>query len=326
MSASLRIATVCQNSEMHATPADNREAVFRLLHQALAVRPDLVCLPETFTNASHTGHLRDHHEALDGPTVSALAAIAREHRCYLLCPLQTERDGRCLNSAIILDREGSVAGIYDKAHPVTSSCDYREMEYGLSPGPFPPPVFEIDGIRVGVQICFDLGFPESWQALADQGAQLVLWPSAYNGGFPLQCFAALHRYYVVSAVRSNRSCMINPLGQVLTHTDPFRRVIYRDIHLDFCVAHLDFNFSIPDLLLSRYGDRVEVITDADSGVFLVATRDPALKVSELKKEFGFESARSYFDRHRRAYPPLRQGGEAEAQEALHGDRPQYERW
>lgn len=325
MSNSFRIATVCQASKTYDTVEENREAVLELAEQAFTVSPDLVCLPETFTTASHTGHLRHCGESLDGPTVSVLAERARNNRCFVLCPIQTVRGDCQFNSAIILDRSGEIVGVYDKAQPVTSRFDYREMEFGISPGPFPPPVFELDGVKTGVQICFDLGFPESWQALANHGARLVLWPSAYNGGFPLRCFAALHRFYVVSAVRSDHSSMINPLGEILEYTDRFRRVVYRDVHLDFCVSHLDFNFGIPDRLVAAYGDRVEVRSDADSGYFLVASRDPDLQVRDLQEEFGFETAQSYFDRHRRAYSPLRDGSEPPTQVARHGNRPQYDR-
>ena len=48
------------------------------------------------------------------------------------------------------------------------------------------PVYQADFGRVGMAICFDVNFPAVWQRLADAGAELVLWPSAYSAGSSLQ--------------------------------------------------------------------------------------------------------------------------------------------
>ncbi len=61
------------------------------------------------------------------------------------------------------------------------------------------PVYQADFWRIGVAICFDINFPEVWKTLADQGAELVVWPSAYSAGTALQARALNHRYYIVSA-------------------------------------------------------------------------------------------------------------------------------
>jgi hypothetical protein len=213
-------------------------------------------------------------------------------------------------------------GIYDKVNPVTSTADYTLMERGVTPGTAVP-VFDLDFGRVGIQICFDAGFPETWQVLAAQGAKAVFWPSAYNGGFPLQAYAYLHHYYVISAVRSERSRIIDPCGRILAETDPLCQVIWRDINLDYVVCHSDFNYSIPDRLLQAYPGRVEVRSYKDDAHFVVEPLDGTLTTAQLQSEFGFESTAEYHERHRRAYRALREGGQAPAQEAAHGRRPMY---
>ncbi|MCX8183478.1 MAG: carbon-nitrogen hydrolase family protein [Crenarchaeota archaeon] len=126
---------------------------------------------------------------------------ARAAKCYIICPILTKRRGKIWNSAILIGRNGEIIGIYDKVHPVTSSSDYTVFEGGVSPGK-EALAFDLDFGRVGIQICFDIIFPESWRELAEKGVKIVFWPSAYNGGFPLQVYAYLHQYYVVSSVRS----------------------------------------------------------------------------------------------------------------------------
>ncbi|MBN1579513.1 MAG: carbon-nitrogen hydrolase family protein [Anaerolineae bacterium] len=321
--SSARIATVCQNGQFYPSIEQNREHVLNLLDLALANKPDLVCLPETFTTVSAAGSACDLAEPVPGPTVELVSRRANKHHCYIICPIKTRRNGQCWNSAIIVGRQGEIVGIYDKAQPVTTTPDYTDMENGITPGPTPPPVFDLDFGRIGIQICFDAGFPESWQALADQGARLVLWPSAYNGGFPLQVYAYLHHFYVVSSARTDSSRIIDPLGQIRLKTDQRLNVIYDDINLDFCVCHWDFNYSIPDRIMEKYGERVEIRSDRDSAHFMIEPKDKTVTIAQLEQEFGFESTFVYHRRYREAYPMLREGRTPAPQVAAHGVRPPY---
>ena len=326
MSTRARIATVCQGRNFYPSVEENRAYVIGLLDLALCQKPDLVCLPEAFPTASIPASPGvELAETVPGPTTDAVAKRAREHRCYVICPIQTKREGVCWNSAIVIDRQGGILGIYDKVQPVTSSSDYTLFEDGVTPGS-ELPVFDLDFGRVGVQICFDAGFPEGWAELAHKGARAVFWPSAYNGGFPLQVYAYLHHYYVISAVRADKSRIIDPCGVVLVETDGLANAIYRDINLDFCVSHYDFNYSIPDRIMETYPGRVEVRSHLDDAHFVVEPIDDRVTVAQLQQEFGFESTFQYHQRHREAYHRLRQGKAPHPQTAAHGDRPMYEKW
>lgn len=322
-----RIATVCQGRTHTPDMDQNRARMLERLDLALTHTPDLVCLPETFTlPARAIASIDTVAEPIDGPTVSAVSARAQRHRCQIVCPqVIRHADGRCVNAAVLLGRDGAVVGIYEKAHPVTSTPDYTALEWGTSPGPEIPPVFDLDFGRVGIQICFDIGFPEQWDALARQGAKAVFWPSAYDGGYPLRAYAALHRIYVVSAVRTAHSRMIDPCGTVLEQTDAQNAVIVRDINLDFAVCHYDFNYAVPDRLRAAYPGRVAIRSHDEAGLFLVEPTDPTLTVAQLQAELGFESADAYHERHRAAAQALREGGPAPVQNAPHGDRPMWGR-
>lgn len=322
-----RIATVCQARRFCPSAEDNRAYVLQLLDLALALEPDLVCLPETFTTVSVLySDLLQVAEPIPGPTTDAVAQRAREHGCYVICPIKNQRDGRCWNSGVVIDREGEILGIYDKAHPVTSSSDYTVFEGGVLPGSADVPTFDLDFGRIGIQICFDAGFPETWQELASKGARTVFWPSAYNGGFPLQVYAYLHHYYVISSVRTDSSRIIDPLGNVLLRTDERHNVICLDINTDYCVCHYDFNYSVADEVIAAYGDRVLIRSDRDSAHFMVEPRDDTLTIAQLQREFGFESTLRYHQRHRDAFETIAKGQEPSTQQAAHGDRPMYAKW
>jgi len=326
MGRRIRVATICQAGRFYKSTEENRKYVLRLLDLTLLHEPDIVCLPEAFTTVSVTGKsIEEIAESIPGPTTKVVAERAKEHSCYIICPILTKRDLVVYNSAIVIDRSGDVLGIYDKVHPVTSSSDYTLFERGVTPGS-EVPVFDLDFGRIGIQICFDICFPEGWEELARKGAKLVFWSSAYNGGFPLQVYACLHHYYVVSSVRSDKSRIIDPLGMILDETDRLKNVIYRDINLDFVVAHYDFNHSIPDLIMKKYPGRVEIRSRVDDAHFLVEPIDETITTEQLMREFGFEPASKYFQRHKEAYKFLLEGKRPPPQKAAHGDRPQYAKW
>jgi beta-ureidopropionase len=319
-----RIATVAMGNVRKPAVEAGREFVMGLLDRALLQPCDLVCLPEAFATVGVGGPLAERCEPLDGPTVAAAAKRAREHRCYVICPLKTARDGAFFNSAVILDRSGQVAGVYDKACPVNTAADYTVFEDGVTPGAATPPVFDLDFGRIGIQICFDAGFPENWQSLAEAGARLVFWPSAYDGGFPLRVYAYLHHVYVVSSTRAGEGRVIDPLGAVVAETAPHWPVIRREINLDHVTVHFDYNQDVPARIAAAYGDRVEVRCSAPgSGHFLIEPRDPAVTAAALAAEFGFESTRQYHDRHRKAFAEIHAGRTPTPQRAAHGERAKY---
>ena len=103
---------------------------------------------------------------------------------YIVAGL-TERDGRAVyNTAVLIDRHGSVAGEYRKVY-----LPREEIEGGLTPGQALP-VFETDFGRIGMMICWDSEYVDPARALALRGAEIVFVPAA--GGYLtlLRCRAA----------------------------------------------------------------------------------------------------------------------------------------
>jgi predicted amidohydrolase len=325
MSTRARIATICQSGNYQTTIEGNNTDVLKRLDLTFKQKPDLVCLPESFSSASVP---RDNvamvAESIPGPTTDLFARQAQQHRCYILCPVFTQREGKYWNSVVVIDRTGNIQGIYDKLHPVTSSSNYTQFEQGVTPGRNAP-VFDLDFGRIGVQICFDAHFLESWAELSHKGARIVFWCSAYNGGFPLQAFAWLHHYYVISSVNSEKARIIDPCGTILAETDYQVNVIWKDINLDYAVCHDDFNYSIPDRIMAAYPDQVELRHHSDESHFLVEPIDPAVTVTQLQREFGFLTIQEYTMYHRNAYTSFQAGNAPLPQLASHGDRSMYQK-
>lgn len=322
MPRKVKVVTTCMNGNLGPTAKDNLDRMLEVLDFACVLRPDIVCLPENFVTAGTELRLEEKAESVPGPTTDACSKRARKHRTHIICPLLTKRDGNIYNSAVILDRSGDVAGIYDKVQPVTSAWDLTVMESGVMPGR-EAPVFELDCGRIGIQICFDIEFAETWYELEQRGAELVFWPSAYDGGFPLRAYAYQHCYYVVSSVRSNHSRIINPLGEVLDRTGRRSPIAARTIDLDYIVCHCDFHSGIWDDLVKMCGTDVTVRMQEEEGQFLVESNREDLQLSQLIERFGLVPRREYIERHRVAHRELRQGRTPKPQQPRFAGREPY---
>ncbi|MBN1808636.1 MAG: carbon-nitrogen hydrolase family protein [Planctomycetes bacterium] len=323
MPRKINVVTVAMANYRAGSVQGNVDYALGLLDTACRLGPDIVCLPENFATVGIGDPKAEIAQPVPGPITEACSKRAREYSTFVICPLTRLHGDKAFNSAVIIDRRGEVAGVYDKAHPVTHTDDYTGAEHGLTPGPEDVPVFDLDFGRVGCQICFDLGFPETWALLKQKGAEIVFWPSAYDGGRPLWTYAYLHEYFVVSAVRTATSRIVNPQGDVLAATSRRSQVAARVIDLDHIICHADWHVDMPRRLIDRYGTDVSVTVYAEEGHFIVESNSDGLPLSAIVAEFGLEPCRTYHRRHHPMYRALREGAAPEPQETPYKGRQQY---
>jgi N-carbamoylputrescine amidase len=112
----------------------------------------------------------------DNPAVQRLQVVAKELQVVL--PVSVfERAGKVFyNSVAMIDADGSVLGIYRKTH-IPESPGYHEKFY-FAPGDTGFKVWKTRYGNIGVGICWDQWFPECARAMALQGAELLLYPTA----------------------------------------------------------------------------------------------------------------------------------------------------
>ena len=116
-------------------------------------------------------------EELGGPVTGKLAELAAKHGVATVCPFfERGEEGRFYNSAAIFDAKGESKGVYRKVH-VPALPNWEEQHY-FSPGDGGFPVFEVEGVPIGVQICWDNFFPEGFRSLGLGGAHIVFLPTA----------------------------------------------------------------------------------------------------------------------------------------------------
>ena len=117
----------------------------------------------------------------DGPTVALMQEFAKKHRMVIVAPIYEEAmTGVYYNAAAVIDADGSYLGRYRKTH-IPQVAGFWE-KFFFKPGSSDYPVFETRYCKLGVYICYDRHFPEGWRALALNGAEYIVNPSATVAG------------------------------------------------------------------------------------------------------------------------------------------------
>ena len=141
----------------------------------------IVCLPELFRSTYfcqvHDLANFDLAEPVDGPSTAHFSKLARELGIVLVISIFERRmAGLYHNTAVVLDSDGSVCGIYRKSH-IPDDPKYHEKYY-FAPGDTGFRVFQTAFCRLGVLVCWDQWYPEAARLVALQGAQILVIPTA----------------------------------------------------------------------------------------------------------------------------------------------------
>jgi len=248
---------------------------------------DIVLVPE-FSPPPTVERALDGAEPMDGRTIAAMAAKAVQHHTYVGVPIYVRQNGRAFNSVVILDRSGKPVGAYHKVFPVMMSDG--SLERGVTPGrEFP--VFDLDFGRVGVQICWDIAFPEGWQALGDQEAELVLFPTSPICMVAVRSHAWWHGYYVAGAVHRMPAAVIGPTGHVIATTTSDREVLVVRADLDYEVLNTNCLWEWPESKRREYADRIKLEWHEDEYLYLVTSLDAKLPVRRFLETEGLLTGR-----------------------------------
>lgn len=203
----VRIASINLRPSGIASPAEGVRQFIETADRRIAGKADLILFPEGITVVGSTKSYAEVAEPVPGPTTAALAGLARKHSAWVAAGLY-ERDGAAIyNTAVLLDREGRVAGKYRKVY-----LPREEVERGLTPGGSYP-VFQTDFGRVGLMICYDVFFPDPARALAAQGADVILMP-IWGGDETLAAARAIeNKVFLVASGYDHPTYVMNPDGK-----------------------------------------------------------------------------------------------------------------
>jgi N-carbamoylputrescine amidase len=151
------------------------------IHEAAAANADLVVLPELhlgpyFCQNEDFNHY-DLAQPIPGPTTDILSTVAQKLSIVIVSTIFEKRaPGLFHNTAVVFDRDGSIAGKYRKMHIPDDPGFYEK--YYFTPGDLGFKPIQTSIGKLGVLICWDQWFPEAARLMALAGAELLIYPTA----------------------------------------------------------------------------------------------------------------------------------------------------
>lgn len=116
-------------------------------------------------------------ETIPGPSTDFFGALARKHNVVIVTSLFEKRaPGLYHNTAVVIERDGSIAGKYRKMH-IPDDPAYYEKFY-FTPGDIGFKPIDTSVGRLGVLVCWDQWYPEAARLMALQGAEILIYPTA----------------------------------------------------------------------------------------------------------------------------------------------------
>jgi predicted amidohydrolase len=182
----MRAAAVQLNST--ADVGRNLDVAERLVRAAAADGAQLVVLPEKWNVLGDGEDLRAGAEPLDGPTIEAARSWARQLGIQLVAGSIAERvegQDKLANTSVLIGADGEVEAVYRKIHMFdvdVGGVAYRESEHEQGGEEIVTAALHgaLEGLTLGMTVCYDLRFPELYRILAVRGARVITVPSAFT--------------------------------------------------------------------------------------------------------------------------------------------------
>lgn len=247
--------------------AENLEIMHRKALSAAGQGADLIIFPELFLTGYNIGRtVQELAEQSDGPACQQASQIAREANLAILFGYPEKLGTEVCNSALLVDRKGNTRANYRKTHLFGS----YEKKY-FKPGDALIMV-ELEGVNIGILICYDVEFPEAVRALANAGADLIAVPTALMKDY---CRVAEHvvptrayesELYVAYVNRCGsegdltycgRTCLVGPDGRDILRAGVSEELLISDIDKNAIAAERETNPVLKDLRPDLYNAPVK---------------------------------------------------------------------
>ena len=164
-----------------ASPAENLKKTLSLAEQAAKKGAKIICTQELF-RSQYFCQSENHDyfklaEPIPGPSTQAFQKIAKKHGVVIIASLFEKRAGGLYhNTAVIIDADGKLLGIYRKMHIPDDPLFYEKFYF--TPGDTGFKAWQTKYGKIGVLICWDQWYPEGARLTALQGAEILFYPTA----------------------------------------------------------------------------------------------------------------------------------------------------
>ena len=231
-------------TESKGTKKENEIKIFNQLNDAIKENPDIICLSELFLSWGNDfyGGIVNIHE------IEKYKIFAKENNVNIILgsvALESDIPNKTTNTSFIIDRNGEIIGRYDKIHLFkVNRPDFQLDEHDDTIAGKDIGIFEVDNIKIGIGICFDLRFPEYFRELTRKGAEIIFLPSHFNKSTGAIAWDVLTRaraienqvYFCAVNQTGENLCgdtkVISYTGEVLKSLDKEEGVLTVDIDLE----------------------------------------------------------------------------------------------
>ncbi len=240
MGCNFKVAAIQMNS-LPGKVVDNHTRASELIHQSAEMGARLIVLPELFSTGYRTEELDDKLAQVipGGETTNWMQELCRRYGIVLVASILEHGQIRGLiyDTALTVDASGVLA-IYRKIHlwdrenlRFARGQKFQNVDLGFT--------------KLGMQICYEVGFPEGARILAIKGADILAYPSAfgrerlYAWDIATRARALENGVYVIAANRSGEekndtffaghSRIINPRGEVVAEASLENEVLVADV-------------------------------------------------------------------------------------------------
>ena len=290
------IGTISQDRLEVDSKQELIDTMIGFLEAMKVYQPDIISLPETFTNYVRTGTFGENSESSPFPSLISFQQYAKENHCYLICPIIIKENGKAYNAGVVIDRQGEILGNYKKIHTTIG-----EMDQGVFPGPLDPPVFDLDFGRIGIQICFDIEWKDGWEALKGKNPDIIFWPSAFSGRTLIQTKAWECSAFTVSSTIKGPSRICDLPGTVIAQTEFWNRNwICAPINLEKTLIHTWPYVKDFPAIKEKYGRDIKLETFDEEEWTTIESLSPEIKVQDVMDEFGILTLKQHIARADRA--------------------------
>lgn len=165
----------------NGTRAENLARAEKAIREAAGKGARVLLLPEVFHELFFITDLNQRYfetaEPIPGPITDMMSKLARELSVVIVAPIyELVERSVYYNSAAVIDADGQLLGVYRKNHIPLNTIFYEKLYF--KPGNLGYPVFNTCYGKIGILICHDRHYPEGARALALNGAEILLVPSA----------------------------------------------------------------------------------------------------------------------------------------------------
>ena len=193
----------------------------------------MIILPELWTTGYYPKPVENFADVDGERTKEFICAAAQKFSVNIIGgSVIVESGGKIFNRCHVANRQGEIAAIYDKTHLFSFAKEDAVFCAGDKIS-----TFELDGIKCGVAICYDLRFPEFIRKIALAGAEIIFIPAAWSlkrltpRRILTKARAIENQIFVVFANSSGISEIVNPRGEVLAESGRGEELLTAEINL-----------------------------------------------------------------------------------------------